>query len=444
MTKHLIARRKQLIYLLALAAVAVIGAVFIARPVGDWALAGYYRQRLDVAEGREARVVLSQAADLGEAGIAVLVDGLGSERAVVSRAAVEVIRQRMEEWESLRPRYSSPLLGRLAIELSDAVEQFDAAAEAEAARIAEEILTRRLDRYAVDRCRVTLACQEVIRAADLSVASRPSRGKADVDIGPDDRSSADAMARENSGVTNVPVAQLAALPGGGLPQTSQPVLEGGRLEEQMHRLTHRFDPRDLQNADAETPAERVAGDEPRWFNMPKVIRPLGESNPSNGAMRLTKPLGGPAREVQPGPRVSKDMSKKGPSGKRLSDAKTVDLLRRLNQGNAQTMAATRNELRLRGFKDVHFRAAAELFDPNPAVRTRLARELIGVPGLNPQPWLLVLARDTNSDVRLTAITLLSTAADPSVLAEVESIARQDADQRVRQQAERIAERQARR
>jgi hypothetical protein len=55
-------------------------------------------------------------------------------------------------------------------------------------------------------------------------------------------------------------------------------------------------------------------------------------------------------------------------------------------------------------------------------------------------WLLCLARDENADVRLLAITLLATTGDPALLAEVERIAREDADSRVRRQAERLGER----
>ncbi|MEA1950822.1 MAG: HEAT repeat domain-containing protein [Planctomycetota bacterium] len=457
------ALRKRLILFLALAAVAVVGAVYSARPVCDWLLAQYYRQRLEMVEGREARVVLSQAADLDEAGMGVLVAGLGSSNESVSRAAVVVIRARMEDWKSRRPRYSSPLLGRLAIELAESAGHFDAEAGAEAASFAEKILARRLDRYAVDRCRVISACQKVIRAAEPNAAPRPSPDVADLDIEFHEPALARSTAREHSQKTALPLAQLAALPGGGLPKTSQPVLEGGRLDEQIERLTNRFDPRDLGESLAadRTPAKTSPENEPRWFNLPTVARQLDARqlgtgrdtqrtfNPSSPGLQLPDDHIAAADERQgttprPHPAVSSDMSKTPQLAKRLSQEKTVDLLHRLHGGDSQMSSAARNELRLRGFTDVHFRVADELFDPDPAVRRRLARRLPGVPGLNPQPWLLELARDTNSDVRLTALTLLATAADPAVLAEVESIARRDADNRIRRQAESMARRRVRR
>ena len=442
-----IARRKRPIFLLVLAAAAVAGAVFAARPLGDWLLVRHYRQRISVVEGAEARVLMRQAADLGEPGIKVLVDGLGSANESVAHAAGEVIRDRMEDWKSLRTRYSSPLLARLALELSAAVEQFDGSARAEAARIAEEILKRRLDRYAVDRCQVISACRQVIRLAEATAQPGPSPGNANVDLAAEDQALPDAAARENSAITSVPIAQLAALPGGGLPQTSQPFIEGGRLDEQMHKLTHRFDPRDLGQplADGQSPTEKTPGDEPRWFNAPRVAQPL---DTDRGAARLSGPSGGAmslpdedtnnrTRDDGSGQRVSSDTPKSDQAGKQQPcDMQTVDLLRQLNDD--ATAAAARNELRLRGFKDHHFRVAAKLFDPDPAVRTRLARELLSVPGLNPHPWLLLLARDANSDVRLTAISLLATAADPAILAEVEKLAGRDPDRRIQQQAQRIS------
>ena len=469
MTTRTIASNKRMISILALMAVAAVGAVFAARPVGDWLLVRHYSQRLEVVEGREVRVLLGQAADLGEPGITVLVAGLGSSNESVARAAGEVIGRRMEDWKSLRRRHSSPLLGRLALELSDSAEQFDAAGRAEAARFAEEILTRRLDRYVVDRCEVILACQKVIRLAERTAElnHKLEPGTAYVDSQADSRTPPHATARAKSGITTVPIAQLAALPGGGLPKTTQPVLDAGRLDDQMDQLAKRFDPWESEEP---VPAERAPGDEPRWFSVPSIARPLGGGRAaarlpddhaasagerpdapapdgwsSPGRPSPGQPSPGQPSPGRPSPRVSTDMSKTYQLGTRLSKIKTVDLLRCLNSvdpngGDGPTPAAAHNELRLRGFTDLHFRVAEKLFDPVPAVRARLARELMSVPGLNPQPWLLVLARDGNRDVRLTAISLLATAADPAILAEVESLARRDTDHRIRRQAERMAQR----
>ncbi|MBN2291514.1 MAG: HEAT repeat domain-containing protein [Pirellulales bacterium] len=447
-------RGKKLILLLVLTAIAVVGSVYAARPVGEWLLAKYYLRRLETVEGREARVLLNQAADLGERGIEVLVVGLGSSNESVSQAAAEVIRLRMEDWKALRPRYSSPLLARLAVELADSAGYFDAEAGTAAAQFAEEILSRRLDRYAVDRCRVISACQKVIRAAEPTAASQPSPQVADLDIIFHQPTTAQTATRDRSNTTDLPITRLAALPGGGLPNTSQPVLDGGRLDEQIDRITNRFAPGDLGGplTTDQGKSKQPAGNEPRWFNVPMVARPLGGDrnaqgnfNPSSPGLQLPDhPAdGGPAaQEVTPHPRFSNDMSKAHQSSSGLSDAKTEDLLHQLNSGDASTAATARNELQLRGFKDVHFRVAAKLCDPNPAVRAELARKLPGVRGINPQPWLLMLARDVNGDVRLAAITLLATAADPSVLDEVEALARQDIDRRVRQQADSIAQRRA--
>ena len=447
-----IARRKRLIFMLALAVVAVAGAVFAARPLGDWLLLRHYRQRICVAEGVEARVLMRQAADLGEPGIEVLVEGLGSTNESVAHAAGDVIRERMEEWKSLRTQHSSPLLARLALELSNASEQFDEPARVEAAQIAEEILKRRLDRYAVNRCRVVLACQQVIRLAEATAQPAQSHDKANVNITIDDRALPDTTTRENSAITSVPIAQLAALPGGGLPQTSQPVIEGGQLDEQVYKLTHRFDPRDLgqPRANEQNPAPKTPGNEPRWFNAPRVAQPLDSdrdaarlSGPSGGSMRLPEEdTHNRTQDAESGRRVSSELPKSDQAGKQQPcDMPTADLLQRLN--DESTATAARNELRLRGFKDHHFRVAAKLFDPDPAVRARLARELLSVPGLNPHPWLLLLAHDSNSDVRLTAISLLATAADPAVLAEVETLAGRDPDRRIQQQAQRISQQRVR-
>ena len=48
--------------------------------------------------------------------------------------------------------------------------------------------------------------------------------------------------------------------------------------------------------------------------------------------------------------------------------------------------------------------------------------------------------DESAEVRPSAITLLATCNDPRILAEVESVARNDSDERIRRQAEMLARR----
>ena len=95
------------------------------------------------------------------------------------------------------------------------------------------------------------------------------------------------------------------------------------------------------------------------------------------------------------------------------------------------------ELRHRGFTDRHLALARQLLDPDPAVRRRLARQLPEISGLDAVPWLVLLSRDADAEVRLTALTLLATTGDPTLLDEVGEMVRNDADPRVQRLAERL-------
>jgi hypothetical protein len=126
-----------------------------------------------------------------------------------------------------------------------------------------------------------------------------------------------------------------------------------------------------------------------------------------------------------------------PSGQTGDD--TLALMRQYAlAADAASVAQAEAELARRGFGAVHFDLARRLFDARPDVRRGLARALPGLASVDPAPWLLWLCRDADAEVRLSAVTLLATATDPQLLAEVERLARTDPDPRIQRCAERLA------
>ena len=121
----------------------------------------------------------------------------------------------------------------------------------------------------------------------------------------------------------------------------------------------------------------------------------------------------------------------------LRQADLTDVMRELRAADSQSAGQARRELIRRGFSEVDLDVARRLLDPDPEARKVLARTLPGLQSVEATPWLLLLSRDEDAEVRLTAITLLATCADPAVLTQVEEMSRRDADPRVREQAERI-------
>ena len=118
-------------------------------------------------------------------------------------------------------------------------------------------------------------------------------------------------------------------------------------------------------------------------------------------------------------------------------------MRLLGAEDPATASRARAELMRRGFQAAHLELARRLFDPEPETRIRLAHSLPGLQGVDGIRWLLWLARDADAEVRRVAITLLATTGDPKLLEQVERMAREDPDPRIRRQALRLAERQRR-
>ena len=121
------------------------------------------------------------------------------------------------------------------------------------------------------------------------------------------------------------------------------------------------------------------------------------------------------------------------------DVDPFELMRQLRDTDEQTAGRARSELVRRGCTEIDLEVARRLFDPDPEVRKQLARMLPRLQSVDAAPVLLWLSRDQDAEVRLTSITVMATTGDPALLAQVEEIARQDADPRVREQIDRISQ-----
>ena len=154
--------------------------------------------------------------------------------------------------------------------------------------------------------------------------------------------------------------------------------------------------------------------------------PLSSSEPPPAAVR-------PASLVDDSRRDSI-----APAPGKLRGDESMELMRQLRAEDKETMSRARGELIRRGFTEVDLELARRLFDPDVEVRKRLARSLPGLTSIDAASWLLALCRDPDSDVRMTAVTLMATTGDPGLLERVEAMAREDADSRIRDLADSIA------
>jgi HEAT repeat protein len=122
----------------------------------------------------------------------------------------------------------------------------------------------------------------------------------------------------------------------------------------------------------------------------------------------------------------------------LRQADLFDLVRRLRAGDQRAPAA-RAELLRRGLTEVDLELGRRLFDPDPEVRRQLVRALPALQSVDAAPWLLQLCQDEDPEVRMAALAMTGTTADPRLLDQVEALARQDPDGRIRDLAEQLAQ-----
>jgi len=396
-------------------------------------LAVHWRNRLETVPDERADALVEAVAQLGEPGIPVLVEALGSERESVAGGAKRVLFGEIRRWEMLRAREYSPKLAILAKALADGVEHFGPTARADAADLASRILRLwTLDDQVVDPPEVIGWCETVLRTTSpqrrlLAEKRRPERfgqGAFGAERPPEESAAGVAEGAK------ILLEGTAELPGGGLPiePLGSPRLPPGRSDGPRLADAHLRRPRRLDGGGPPRPPEP---DEP-------ALIPERPAVPSDGVGPVDLPL---LRPLAPSDQTAGPASETPASRSAAADLESVDtveLMRRLQAPDDRTAARARSELVRRGFTETHLALARRIFDPDPKVRMELARLLTELPGVDAAPWLLELSRDEHPDVRLSAIVLMATTGNPALVEAVEAIARQDPDPRVQRQAERIA------
>ena len=404
--------------------------------------AEHWRRQLDTVPDDQAGILLRQVAELGEPGIPVMVEALGSRRESVARAGKRTLLEQLDGWQILRAGSSSPKLATLADALAERVERFGPTARNDAADLAARILHWPLDSHAVDRRRVIAACERVFRAAavrggvaprtGLSVGHLPPVGRPDT-LRPGLPWAHRQPSAQEPADFGTSLVDLSRLPGGGLPiesfsQPAAPQRAGTTLL-------------------GDTPAQR-----PRRLPVPRFARrldgwgQLDRSAVAPGGSTATPDPESAADRPPPVPNTGRAMSLSEPADAcpgsppgSFWETETIRLMQWLESRDQPTAAAARAELIRRGFTEVHLELARRLFDPDPRLRKELARLLPGVQSVDAVPWLWWLSRDPDPEVRLVAIGLIATTGDATLLEQLEQAAREDPDPRIRQQARRIAE-----
>jgi len=434
--------------LITLAMVAGLVALLVGlwEPFGNMA-AEHWRKQLQTVPDENAKALLEQVATLGEPGIPVLVEALGSSRESVARAARKVLVVRLEYWQKWRHRGESAKLGTLARELAAQVEGFDHTARSDAADLASRILLWPPDARQVDRGATVAACEKVLRTAfpGYRPPKRPAPAS-ELD---------DGDQHPGQFHTAKSIEELARLPGGGLPVSGLPAdgspMDGspvGGMEVPAAEPNPTDRPimaDDRGGVEDRAQPEDLSRRPPRLLTLPE--KDAGKPVDEKSAPGEESALGQESTEQEvvphpasvPAPSAVRALSHEQadrPTG--LESEETIDLMRRLQGDDEAEVRRCVVELSRRGLTTLHFELARRLFDPDPKTRIELARALPAMQTVDAARWLLYLSRDEDADVRLVAIGLMATTGDPTLLAEIERIATSDSDPRIRRQAQRIS------
>ncbi len=384
-------------------------------------LAAHWQQSLETVSDDRAEMLVASAAGLGRPGLPVLVAALGSPREIVASAGRLWLDRQLRSWENLPNQEAQRNVAALAEALASEVETLSPAARLDAARLANRLLRWRLDGEIVDRSRCTWLCDRVLRAANYTVTDEIPLATQIAPVEP--QPPWHDIARPIAPVDDLPAPRPLEIPE--LPQEDQ---VRGRFASQIGRAAApnvvplpSVEGEDRSNdlADAWAMRGHRLGVSPSQGSELKVYpstrgRVLVPSSPEGGA---------PASE----PPVS------------IRDRSLSECMHRLHNPGFESLEAE-TELKRRGYDVLQMSIARRVYHPERSVRLQLVRDLPRIPGIGATDWLITMAGDEDEEVRLAAITLLATVGDPSLLAQVESIARNDPAERIRAQGERMAKR----
>jgi hypothetical protein len=433
MPRDMEVRAMRKIKLLAIAVGAVIGTgawFYGLSVIGPRITAAYWRQQLAAAPDEGVETVIRRIGELDRAGIAVLAAALGSERECVAQAAKQELFAELEQWRRLSAGENASRLTELASALAERVDGFNPAGQRDAADVAVRILDRPLKGRGVDARELLAASEKVLRVG-FSARGEFSRIKRAELAGPA------VLAKEES-------INAAELPGAGSPESSGQEM-GGLSTVSGDGMPGKLKSPSAESGEEESQTADAAANQPWILGRQDGSRQRASRIPDSAAAGVDASRGAMGGKQTAGSGTVRTAANiAGGEGNRripsaLAGEEAVELIRELNSEDDARAEAAEAELIGRGFTEAQLELARKLFDPDPAVRKKLVRELPGLEGVDTAPWLLELCRDADAEVRLAAIALLATSSDPAVLDEVERIAGRDEDSGIRRIADRIGQ-----
>ncbi|MGE0755602.1 MAG: HEAT repeat domain-containing protein [Pirellulaceae bacterium] len=367
----------------------------------DWPahwLAAHLLRQLDTAAEADLTAGTEQLRAMGSAGTWALVAGLSHRRSEVRDACEQALEHQLRAWRELAAIQSGPLVIDLARQLAEGVPTDDKDALRRALPLALRVLDWPLTEADSRDSERTFACDRILRAArglratsepwpEVLGGREPGRNGAPERLG-------EPLVEDTAG-------------GSSRPATPLPIASPTTPAEPLELPSFASKDTGLPDSPPGESARKPQGNEPELFpHAPDVVY---------GRVVIREPLRLPEPDEP-----AEDLSG-------LADLEVVRML-----SDESSRPAALRELRERGFGDRELRIADCLVSYDPVVREQLADTLPQVRGLNPRPWLFVLARDEDASVRLAAIRWLATCDDEATRSFLRELAEAEQDDEVRQ------------
>lgn len=140
------------------------------------------------------------------------------------------------------------------------------------------------------------------------------------------------------------------------------------------------------------------------------------------------------------PRRIVESSKHAPVNPRAAAIETRRLLARWRDSKGNETQFVEHDLATRGFKKLPQRLVEQFLSDDADVRIHLVDSVLTEANVDARPWLALLADDEDADVRLTAVTVMATSNDKSLVEKAWQVAIHDRDPRIADLAGRLRER----
>jgi len=439
-------------------------------------VAKQFANQLETASEDEVEELVARLGRLGQAGIPELARCLGSTRRVVVLGAKNVLDQEFQQWTRQEIRKTTPSYYLLAKTLAENLDQFGPTSRLVAASFAQRILRTLLAVPTSDsiakRTETIRFCEEILQKTEgeRSVAGHPIRlnemhtiagsgeplrsyppDPLDVELilAANERNRSTLPDRSRIGIPNrnnsatdfydpysspraellyaVHQSRLNSEIERSVPTQAQPGLLGEPMLDRLSPLEQLAYHNSARNRELSGDtfqksqvAERIASQ----FSL-REPEEVEERLPQLSAYEPNSPQPGLDGMTYPKVAVEKtDLGKTPPE--EILNLPTSDLIRLLQHPNRSTAAIAEKRLRDReGFQNEHIALAYRLHHPDVEIRKGMIDALVRVPSIHPVPWLMEMLRDSDSEVRLAAVTFIATAKDKTLFQEVLDRARKD-------------------